>query len=93
MTFLERLAPVGEVSYAWAFPYLYVHGEMEAFSSALKFPDRTKAFGSSCRGTISSAKDDFLCNFNECFDWPPVFSTAAASVVIIIIIIATTHTT
>lgn len=62
---------------------------MEAFSSGLMIPERTKALGSSCRGTVCTAAEDFLCV--ECF---AAFAMAAASViVIIIIIIATTQTT
>lgn len=65
---------------------------METFCSGLMIPDRTITLGSSCRGTVCTTAEDFLCV--ECFDWPPAFAMAAASViVIIIIIIVTTQTT
>lgn len=64
--------------------HLYVHGEMETFSRALMLRVRTRALGSSSRGTVSTV---FLCVFIKCFDWLPGFGIAAASVIIIIIII------
>lgn len=71
----------------FAFPYLYAHGEMEAFSSGLMFLVGAKALVSSCRGTVSTAapSEDF-CVFAECFG-----TTAASLVITIIIIIIATQ--